>query len=172
MSCFNKKTVFNFRSFQENIPPDNSEISSGSEKDIFHQKFSVAVHSSQPLVLCSDGYMVTIFHFNSKPDYSKLITDLTKDVSCFLSSDATLQELEQTSGNLTGHGVSAVTPFMAKFGKDVGEYSSPGSTLSETATGMLNIYNVCKLKAKRETLFLTMYVGVQTRKGLVEVLYL
>jgi hypothetical protein len=122
--------LFNFRSFQENIPPDNSEISSGSEKDNFHQKFSVAVHSSQPLVLCSDGYMVTIFHFNSQPGYSKVITELTKNVSWFLSSDATLQELEQTAGNLSAHGVSA---FMAKFGKD--EYSSPGSTLSETTSG-------------------------------------
>ena len=124
--------LFIFRSFQENIPPDNSEISSSSEKDYFQQKFSVAVHSSEPLLLCSDGYMVTIFQFNSKPDYSQVITDLTKDVSRFLLSDPS-SELEKTCGNVSVQGMSAVSPFMAKLGKDVS--SSPGSTLSETATG-------------------------------------
>ena len=132
------KTVFNFRSVQENIPPDNSEMSSGSEKDIFHQKFSVAVHSSQPLLLCSDGYMVTIFHLNSKPDYSKVITHLTKDVSWFLSTDATSQELEETSRNVNVDDVFAVGQFVA--GKDMSEHSSPGSTLS--TTGMSNIYKL------------------------------
>lgn len=130
---------FYFRSFQENIPPENSEISSGSEKDIFHQKFSVCVHSSQPLMLCSDGYMVTIFDLNSKPDYSELITKLTKDVTRFLSSDSTLHELEDTNLEKSMQGVSSATTFTVKHGKDVGEHSSPGSTLSETAAGMSNI---------------------------------
>ena len=132
---YNWKTVFNFRSFQENIPPDNSEISSCSEKDIFQQKFSVAVHGSQPLLLCSDGYMVTIFQFNAKSDYSQMITDLTKDVSRFLLNESA-PELEQTSGNLSAQGAAAVSPLMAKVGKDVN--SSPGSTLSETAAGRPN----------------------------------
>ncbi|XP_028394275.1 uncharacterized protein LOC114518472 [Dendronephthya gigantea] len=123
------------KSFQENIPPENSEISSGSEKDIFHQKFSVCVHPSQPLMLCSDGYMVTIFDLNSKPDYSELITKLTKDATRFLSSDSTLHESENTTLEKSVTDVTAASTFMAKYGKDVGEHSSPGSTLSETATG-------------------------------------
>ena len=136
-----------FRSFQENIPPDNSEISSGSEKDIFHQKFSVAVHSSQPLLLCSDGYMVSVFHFNSNFDHRKLVSDLTKDISILLSNDSASQELEQTSGNVSVRDVSAVSSFIEKMGKNMGEYSSPGSTLSETATGILkrffSVSSVC-----------------------------
>lgn len=82
--------------------------------------------------------MVTIFDFNAKPDYSKLITDLTEDVSLLLASDATSHKLEETSGNLEKNvcNMSMASTLLSKLGKDVSELSSPGSTLSETAKGM------------------------------------
>lgn len=127
--------LYIFRSFQENIPPDNSEISSGSEKDIFHQKFSVAVHCNQPLLLCSDGYMVTIFLFDPKPDYSKTIAALNKDVAHLLSRNNAAQELQHTA--TCTHSASSVSPFIVSFGKDSerGKYNSPESTMSEANTG-------------------------------------
>ena len=85
---FIKKTWISilFRSFQENIPPDCSEISSGSEKDVFHQKFSVAVHPSFPVFVCSDGYIVTIVQFNNKPSHTEMMTNLIDEISCILSN--------------------------------------------------------------------------------------
>lgn len=96
--------------------------------------------------------MVTIFQFNAKSDCSQMITDLTKDVSRFLLNDSA-PELEQTSGDLSVQGMSAISPFMAKLGKDVS--SSPGSTLSETATGVLNFYSTYpKINWQTSTLLL------------------
>lgn len=77
-------SYYKYRSFQENIPPDCSEISSGSEKDVFHQKFSVAVHPKLPLCVCSDGYVVTILQFNDKPGHAEMIARLIEEVSFLL----------------------------------------------------------------------------------------
>lgn len=124
------------RSFQENIPPDSSEISSGSEKDAFHQKFSVAVHPSCPLLLCSDGYSVTLFQFNGKPDHTEMMTNLIEEVSLFLpTSDH--HEVPITSENLKKNpqDVSLTAAFLSRMGTP-SEISSAASTLSTSGFGL------------------------------------
>jgi len=43
---------------------DNEVSVSTESKDVYKQKFSVAAHPSQPLILCSDGYLLTVMELS------------------------------------------------------------------------------------------------------------
>ncbi|XP_068726687.1 uncharacterized protein [Montipora capricornis] len=55
--------------------------SSTSERDPLHQRFSVSVHPHLPIILSSDGYVVTIMQLPSAASYQGVMTGFMKDVT-------------------------------------------------------------------------------------------
>ena len=55
------------------------ENSLSSQKDSFRQRFSVASHPSLPLIVCSDGYTLTVLRMDSKQGMLELLKSLVTD---------------------------------------------------------------------------------------------
>lgn len=54
----------------------NHETSQSSERDTLRQRFSVATHPQLPILLCSDGYSVTVLKLVNGLSLSQLVTGL------------------------------------------------------------------------------------------------
>ncbi|XP_064607182.1 ciliogenesis and planar polarity effector 1-like isoform X2 [Liolophura sinensis] len=59
--------------------------SAGSEHDVMKQHFSVATNPRLPMILCSDGYLVTVLHFPPELGSVTLVRDLVLESSQHLS---------------------------------------------------------------------------------------
>ena len=57
----------------------NHETSQSSERDSLRQRFSVATHPHLPVLLCSDGYSVTVLRLESGGTLSELVGGLVAD---------------------------------------------------------------------------------------------
>ena len=68
------------RKQQENASPDASE-STASERNGLSQRFSVAVHPTLPLLLTSDGYIVTVMQITTGANYPGVMSALMQDVA-------------------------------------------------------------------------------------------
>lgn len=60
-------------------------MSLSSERDSYKQKFSVASHPTLPLILCSDGYLLTILKLEDTYSLTSLVTSLVKVCKAKLS---------------------------------------------------------------------------------------
>ena len=74
--------------------PDDNEVSLSSERDSYKQKFSVATHPTLPMILCSDGYLLTIMKLEETYSLTSLVTSLVK------ISKAKLSQYNQMQGNI------------------------------------------------------------------------
>lgn len=59
--------------------------SADSEHDVMKQHFSVATNPRLPMILCSDGYLVTVLHFPPELSNVTLVRDLVLDSSQHMS---------------------------------------------------------------------------------------
>ena len=59
---------------------DSSE-SCASEKDPLSQRFSVAVHPHLPVILSSDGYLVTVMQLPPVASYHGIMTGFMRDIT-------------------------------------------------------------------------------------------
>ena len=79
-------------SSKNNESADN-EVSLSSERDSYKQKFSVATHPILPLILCSDGYLLTVMKLEETYNLASLVTSLVK------VSKARLSQYNHVQGN-------------------------------------------------------------------------
>lgn len=70
-----------------------------SDRDPLHQKFSVSSHPSLPIVLYSDGYLVTIVQLPSELTPLLFMRDLVLESSAHLKQIADTQRLDLTVAN-------------------------------------------------------------------------
>ena len=61
---------------------DSSEASV-SERDPLSQRFSVSVHPRLPIILSSDGYLVTVMQLPSVASYQGVMTGFMRDITRF-----------------------------------------------------------------------------------------
>ena len=61
---------------------DSSEASV-SERDPLSQRFSVSVHPHLPIILSSDGYLVTVMQLPSVASYQGVMTGFMRDITRF-----------------------------------------------------------------------------------------
>ena len=71
--CLHRKSLETFHS-------DSSE-SCASEKDPLSHKFSVAVHPYLPVILTSDGYLVTVMQLPPVASYHGIMTGFMRDIT-------------------------------------------------------------------------------------------
>ena len=74
--------------------PADNEVSLSSERDSYKQKFSVATHPMLPVILCSDGYLLTVMKLEETYSLTSLVTSLVK------VSKAKLSQYNQMQGNI------------------------------------------------------------------------
>lgn len=80
-------------SSKNNLPAD-SEVSLSSERDAYKQKFSVATHPVLPMILCSDGYLLTVMKLEESYNLTSLVMSLVK------ASKARLAQYNEMKGHL------------------------------------------------------------------------
>ena len=56
----------------------DNEVSLSSERDSYKQKFSVATHPALPMILCSDGYLLTVMKLEETYCLTSLVISLVK----------------------------------------------------------------------------------------------
>ncbi|XP_064625487.1 uncharacterized protein LOC135486550 isoform X2 [Lineus longissimus] len=73
---------------QENVHPDDPNSphlsSMVSELDLMKQRYSLAVHPRFPIILCSDGYLVSVISFPDHIHSLRVIKELVVDANNFL----------------------------------------------------------------------------------------
>ena len=72
--------IFLCRRSTNALHSDSSE-SCASEKDPLSQRFSVAVHPHLPVILSSDGYLVTVMQLPPVASYHGIMTGFMRDVT-------------------------------------------------------------------------------------------
>ncbi|XP_078354068.1 uncharacterized protein LOC144638717 isoform X1 [Oculina patagonica] len=85
-----------FQKTLEAFHSDSSE-SCASEKDPLSQRFSVAVHPYLPVVLSSDGYLVTVMQLPPVASYQGIMTGFMRDVTRLVPD----VDVEVQPGNLS-----------------------------------------------------------------------
>ena len=78
--CFTVYYLLFLRRRSRDVTSDSTE-SYVSEKDPLSQRFSVSVHPLLPVILSSDGYLVTVMQLPPVASYHGVMTGLMRDVT-------------------------------------------------------------------------------------------
>ena len=75
----------------------DNEVSMSSERDTYKQKFSVGTHPVLPMILCSDGYLLTVIRLGETYNLIGLVIPLVKAAKAKFSQYNQMRENKDTS---------------------------------------------------------------------------